>query len=49
MPQVPRRKWRSVVNSAGTSGSLIRRVPVPVGSPPCAMKPSITRWNGVPS
>ena len=24
-------------------------VPVPVGSPPCTTKPSITRWNGVPS
>ena len=24
-------------------------VPVPVGSPPCAMKFGITRWNGVPS
>ena len=24
-------------------------VPVPVGSPVCAMKPSITRWNITPS
>ncbi len=24
-------------------------MPVPVGSPPWAMKPSMTRWNGVPS
>ena len=23
-------------------------VPVPVGSPPCAMKPGITRWNLMP-
>ena len=23
-------------------------IPVPVGSPVCAMKPSITRWNGTP-
>ena len=22
-------------------------VPVPLGSPPCAMNPSITRWTGV--
>ncbi len=24
-------------------------VPVPVGSPVCAINPSITRWNGTPS
>ena len=35
--------------SSGTFGSLLPPVPVPVGSPPWAMKPSITRWNGVPS
>ena len=43
MPHVPRRKWRLLVNSAGRSGSFDPPVPVPVGSPPCAMKPSITR------
>ena len=48
MPQTPRTKCRWL-NSGGIFGSLLPPVPVPVGSPPCAMKPSITRWNGVPS
>ena len=52
MPQVPRMEARD----AGRA-ELGRRcpagrdppVPVPVGSPPWAMKPSITRWKGVSS
>ena len=54
MPQVPRTK-RALFggeNSAGRSSWPCSRappVPVPVRSPPWAMKPSITRWKGVPS
>ena len=48
-PTAPRRKRRLCVNSAGTGPRSLPPVPVPVGSPPCAMNPSITRWNGVPS
>ena len=42
----------------GTGGSLLNSafsflpeppVPVPSGQPVCAMKPSITRWNTMPS
>jgi hypothetical protein len=37
------------LNSALRSGLSEPPMPVPVGSPPCAMKPSITRWNTTPS
>ncbi len=37
------------LNSALRSGSSLPPVPVPVGSPPWAMKPGITRWNTTPS
>ena len=39
---------RSCENSAGRSGSSEPPVPVPVGSPVCAMKPSMTRWKATP-
>ncbi len=39
----------SALNSCGRSGSLLPPMPVPVGSPPCAMKPGITRWKTTPS
>ena len=39
----------SQLNSAGTLGSVEPPVPSPLGSPLCAMKPSITRWNCSPS
>ena len=40
--QVPRTcGW--LENSALRSGCLLPPIPVPVGSPPCAMKPGITR------
>ena len=42
--QVPR-TWGSPENSACRSGSSLPPVPVPVGSPPWAMNPGITRWN----
>src|SRR5438552_945120 len=42
MPTVPRAKW-ALENSACILGSFDPPVPVPVGSPVCAMKPSITR------
>ena len=35
----------SSLNSALRLGWSEPLVPVPVGSPPCAMKPGITRWN----
>ena len=35
----------SPLNSAARSGLSDPLMPVPVGSPPWAMKPSITRWN----
>ena len=38
----------SFENSA-LSGSPMPPEPVPVGSPVCAMKPSITRWKTTPS
>ena len=37
-----------LVNSAGILGRLDLPVPVPVGSPVWAMKPSITRWKTTP-
>ena len=45
---VPRRCGIGL-NSALRSGSEEPPRPVPVGSPVCAMKPSITRWNFTPS
>ena len=45
---VPRR-CGSTLNSAFRSGFFDPPLPVPVGSPPCAMKPGMTRWNTVPS
>src|SRR4029079_3813361 len=36
-------------NSAFRLGFLEPPMPVPVGSPPWAMKPGITRWNTTPS
>ena len=48
MPTVPRLNG-SWVNSALMSGSLEPPMPVPVGSPVWAMKPSITRWKTMPS
>ncbi len=46
--QVPR-TCGVVENSAVRSGCLLPPMPVPVGSPPCAMKPGMTRWNTTPS
>ena len=48
MPTEPR-LYCVWVNSAGTLGRSDLPVPVPVGSPVWAMKPSITRWNTTPS
>src|SRR5215212_4472745 len=48
MPSVPRLKG-SLENSAGMSGSFEPPMPVPVGSPVCAMNPSMTRWKIMPS
>src|SRR5215210_2132054 len=48
MPRVPRLKG-SLENSAGMSGSFEPPMPVPVGSPVCAMNPSMTRWKIMPS
>ena len=45
---VPRRCGMAL-NSALRSGSCDPPPPVPVGSPVCAMKPSITRWKASPS
>ena len=36
-------------NSALRSGRSEPPEPVPVGSPVCAMKPGMTRWNTTPS
>ena len=47
-PTMPRVKG-TLLNSALRSGRSEPPVPVPVGSPPWAMKPGMTRWNGVPS
>jgi len=47
IPTTPRTKC-SLENSA-CSGWPEPPVPVPVGSPPCAIKPPITRWKTVPS
>mmetsp|Transcript_8545 Transcript_8545/g.25531 ORF Transcript_8545/g.25531 Transcript_8545/m.25531 type:complete len:395 (+) Transcript_8545:361-1545(+) len=41
------RAWISSLN--GLPQTLSPPSPVPVGSPPCAMNPRITRWNVVPS
>src|SRR6185312_399873 len=49
IPQVPRWNLAESENSARMLSRSLPPVPVPVGSPPCAMKPSITRWNGVSS
>ena len=46
--QVPR-VCGSLLNSALRSGLSLPLMPVPVGSPPCAMKPGITRWKTTPS
>ena len=48
MEQVPR-TWLMLENSAFRSGSCEPPCPVALGSPVCAMKPSITRWNLIPS
>ena len=37
------------LNSAGRLGRVEPPVPVPVGSPVCAMNPGMTRWNTMPS
>src|SRR3546814_18427420 len=47
MEQTPR-TCGSAENSAFRSGFSDPPMPVPVGSPPCAMKPSITRGNKTP-
>ena len=39
----------SSLNSACRSGLSDPPMPVPCGQPPCAMKPSITRWNFTPA
>ena len=39
----------SLENSAFRFGLSEPPEPVPVGSPPWAMKPGITRWNTTPS
>jgi hypothetical protein len=53
------RIWaRAIEQVPRTCGSLLNSalsflpeppMPVPVGSPVCAMKPSMTRWNTMPS
>jgi len=43
------RKCGVGLNSAFRSGSCEPPCPVAVGSPVCAMNPSITRWNLTPS
>src|SRR5665213_1025111 len=48
MEQAPRR-CGSCENSAGRLGFFEPPLPVPVGSPPWAMKPPITRWKTTPS
>ena len=45
---VPRR-CGVTLNSAFRSGSCEPPCPVALGSPVCAIKPSITRWNLIPS
>jgi len=47
MERTPR-KCGNALNSAARSGSGEVPLPVPVGSPPWAMKPGITRWKTVP-
>src|SRR5690606_5228913 len=47
-PTTPRSKGVGV-NSAGRSSYFDPPLPSPLGSPVCAMKPSITRWNVRPS
>ena len=47
MDMTPRRCGRAL-NSAGRLGSGESPEPVPVGSPPWAMKPGMTRWKMVP-
>src|SRR5688572_22319810 len=42
------RRWGKSLNSAARSGSFDPPAPVPVGSPPWAMKPGITRWKASP-
>ncbi|MNE83767.1 hypothetical protein D3C80_1806120 [compost metagenome] len=39
----------SALNSAFRFGFFEPEVPVPVGSPPWAMKPGMTRWKTTPS
>ena len=48
MEQTPRTCGASE-NSCFRFGFLEPEVPVPVGSPPWAMKPGITRWKTTPS
>src|SRR3954464_3221644 len=48
MPTVPRLNG-VFENSALIFGRSDLPVPVPVGSPVCAIKPSITRWKTIPS
>ena len=48
IPRVPRKNF-SLENSAGMFGRSDLPMPVPVGSPVWAMKPSMTRWNTIPS
>ena len=45
---------RSLATLSATGNAKVQKgfeplVPVPVGSPPCAMNPGITRWNTTPS
>ena len=48
MEQTPR-TCGSAENSAFRFALLEPPLPVPLGSPPWAMKPGITRWNTTPS
>ena len=48
MEQTPR-VCGALENSALRLGFLEPPPPVPVGSPPWAMKPAITRWKTTPS
>ena len=47
MEQMPR-TCGSALNSCFRFGYFEPPMPVPVGSPPWAMKPSMTRWNTMP-